>query len=75
MTQLIHKPDCISIVQINVSIPFTIPERVVVNVLAAYYNIIIIIVRTIKENPELVKSNYVDFDLADCYLGRQPFYN
>jgi len=54
-----------------VGIPFAIPRKVAVDVLAVYYNTAIAIIEMMKENPELVDSNYIHPTLANCYLGRQ----
>ena len=51
-------------------IPFAIPRKVAVDVLAVYYNTAIAIIEMMKENPELVDSNYIHPTLANCYLGR-----
>jgi len=56
--------------QINTGILFAIPRKVTIDVLATYYNTIIIIIKIIKENPKLVDSNYIYPTLANCYLGR-----
>jgi len=61
--------------QINTGILFVIPRKVAVDVLAVYYNTAIAIIEIMKENPELVDSNYIYPTLADYYLGRQLPYS
>ena len=73
MIRLIHKPDCISIAQINAGLPFAMPQRVAVDIPPAYYSTAIAIIGTMNEHPELLDTNYVHPTLADCYLaGKLP---
>ena len=72
---LVYKPDYILTAQINAGIPFVILQKVAVDVPAVYYNTIIAIIKIIKENLELVDSNYIYCTLADCYLGGQLPYS
>jgi hypothetical protein len=75
MIRLIHTPNCISIAQINAGLPFAMPQRVAVDIPAAYYITAIAIIGTINEYPELLDTNYVHLTLADYYLAGQLPYN
>lgn len=75
MIHLIHKPDCISTAQMNAGLPFTMPQRVTIDLPPAYYNTAIAIIGTINENPELLDTKYDHPTLADCYLAGQLPHN
>jgi hypothetical protein len=75
MIYFIYKPNCILTVQINASLPFIIPQRVIIDFLPVYYNTVITIIGTINEDLELLDTKYIYSTLADCYLIRQLLYN
>jgi len=75
MIRLIHKPDCISIAQINAGLPFAMPQRVAIDIPPAYYITAIAIIGTMDEEPELLDTSYVDPNLANCYLAGQLPHN
>ena len=43
MIHLIHKPDCISTAQMNAGLPFAMSQRVTIDLLPIYYNIVCLI--------------------------------
>ena len=50
-------------------------QRVTIDLLPTYYNTVVIIIRIINEDPELLDTNYIHPTLIDCYLARQLPYN
>ena len=75
LTCLIYKPNCILATQMNANLPFAMPQRVAIDLPPTYYNIIIIIIGTMNEDPELLDTNYVHPTLANSYLAKQLPYS